>query len=250
MGSGAWLRAALAAVVLISAGTVAAGDFGRPDPASLARAAPRIGGLNQADAEREMRDRMTRFLHQPHTLQPYPARHRARDIDRTRRAYFSWLTTTAYASSRIRYETISDDVQADLGTLPDAFASICAVIELDRQRAIALERVHIVEPKMPDRVRLRQVHNQQIVAHFAASLRLRFEAYSYAIDHLLVETPHVEAVGVDRRLTALHGFVVDAEEGRFCGGLPGVASGDGEEHEIPSRLASHPPDPVVGDPPK
>jgi hypothetical protein len=51
---------------------------------------------------------------------------------------------------------------------------------------------------------------------------MRYGAYNYALDHLLVETPHDNAVAVNGLLSDLDVYVEAAQRGDFCNGtLPG-----------------------------
>ncbi len=65
-----------------------------------------------------------------------------------------------------------------------------------------------------------------VIGWFVRSVGYRYDSYSYALDHLLVETPHEEAVGVDASLSQLAIYVETAERGDFCGQIGGNGSGD------------------------
>jgi hypothetical protein len=148
--------------------------------------------------------------------------------------YYMWLTREPYASSRVRYNTITDDVGADVLTLPSTFASICAVIEVDRQRSLAASQLDDIEAEMTAQMQVRKAENDLFVARFQRALRYRYDSYSYALDHFLVETPHTEAVRVDGALSEYAIWLDRAEVGTFCvDGLDGW--GDGSQ-AIPGRI--------------
>ena len=212
------------------------GDFGRAEDDPLhdgaASALRTVRDLrepgsvfNLTDQEQEMRDRVWRYLVAPQAydwfgdtvaevvrigfkapkLKPTPK-------DR----YYLWLHGTGFASSRVRYSRLGDDVEADIGTMPGTFASICAVEGIDRQRGIAANGIANLEEKMKHGAMARQAENRAAIGWFTAAVRARYDAYSYALDHLLVETPHEEAVAVDGRLSDLLVYVEAAESGDFC----------------------------------
>ncbi len=219
------------------------GDFGRyeSDPlrdevAATVRAArvatEPVSAFNLSDQEVEMRDRIWRYLVAPEAydwfgdfvveLQRLGFTVKPKPLPKDR--YYLWLHGTAFASSRVRYSRISDDVEADIGTMPGVFAAICAVEELDRQRGIAANGIDGLEEKMKRDAAARQIENRAAIGWFAAAVKLRYDSYSYALDHLLVETPHEEAVGTDALLSQLAGYVDAARGGDYCSpdGVPVV----------------------------
>lgn len=236
------------------AGAHELGDFGRVKPGVLNdtiipetdRVMRRLGNqpvsnFNITDEEREMHDRVYRFLIARH------ARDWAFDYEQVIFVagvfssrpdkfdlYYRWLSNERYASSRVRYNTIADDIGADLLTLPATFKAICAVVEIDRQRAVAATELTDVEAPMLKQVRLRKAENDLYVGRFVAALGYRYGSYSYALDHFLVETPHGEAVNVDERLSRLAGWVDRAEAFDFCG--DGWDDGIGGRGAIPGRV--------------
>lgn len=229
----------LCAVVLLAApaGARQLGDFGRVKAGVLndevipgfEKIWKQLNGwpasdFNWTDQEDEMHDRVWRFLVAPQTrdwafeyaaeIKPSKAgAKRPRYEDR----YYGWLRGERYASSRVRYNTMADHVGADLGTLEPTFLAICAVIEVDRQRAVAAASVDDLERKVLEGQAERRAENDAHVDHFVRALSYRYAAYSYALDHLLVETPHEQAVEVDGRLSELAVWVDRAEARDFCG---------------------------------
>ncbi len=256
---GHWLRAALLATLLAgAAGCVArpVGDFGRAQPSVLHdtvmpyagkliatnRKEP-VSNLNQTDQEREMHDRTWRFLIAAHSrdwlfdgsvelqrtrIGP------ARDFRYTSERYYAWLRTTTYQSSTTRYNTVGRHILADLDTVPATFLSICAVLEVDRQRRIAVAELGTIEPDVADNVAARQIENQWHIDWFVRALNYRYDSYAYALDHLLAETPHEQSMGVDEQLRRMRPWVDRANQGDFCSSNSG--SGGGHGVTIPSRF--------------
>ena len=231
---------ALVAALSVTGCVRTAGDFNRRAPSALADGLlPQLGakraGLQHeavstllvADEEEAMVNRVWRYLTAPHAadwkfniavdlkasrLSPQLP---ATSFEVTR--YYNSLRKDAYASSRVRFTTIAADIDRDIAMLPEAFAAICVVQELDRKRAIALAASRL-GPVLPVEVADRRLENDNTIAWFVAALRYRYDSYSFALDTLLVETPHQEAREVDWRLGALQLFVVEAMAGHFCAG--------------------------------
>ena len=246
-----------AAIVLCGAAAACArpiGDFGRPQPGVLHdEVMPAVGSLraemagepvsafNWSDEEREMHDRVWRFLVAPHANDWFMDT--AVELQRTRLVaasdhkfapsrYYRWLHQSRYTSSTTRYRTIADHARTDADSAPATFRSICKVLEIDRQRRVAsAELRHLAH----DEVAARRAENEMHIAWFTRALRYRYDAYNFALDNLLVETPHQEAVEADARLGALAYYVESAERGEFC--IDGaVRGGAGRGQTIPSRV--------------
>lgn len=242
----------------LAAGCVArpVGDFGRAQPSVMHdtvmpyageliaenRKEP-VSNLNQTDQEREMHDRTWRFLVAAHSrdwlfdgsvelqrtrIGP------ARDFRYTTERYYTWLRSTTYQSSTTRYSTVGRHILADFDTVPATFQSICAVEAVDRQRRIALAEVGGGEPGIAADVAARRTENQWHIDWFVRALNYRYDSYAYALDHLLVETPHEQSIGVDENLRRLRPWVDRANRGEFC--VSDAGSGAGSGVTIPSRF--------------
>jgi hypothetical protein len=253
------LLGALPLIVLLTVSACArpAGDFGRAQRSvfhdealpTLGTAVSKGSAFNLADQEIEMRDRVWRYLVAPHAYDWFGDV--AVEFQRTRitpisnkplksRRYYDWLHSTRFASSRVRYSRIEEDTIADIGMMPSAFASVCAVIELDRQRGVASNQISGLEDEVSINAAKRHAENRTVIEWFARSVVYRYESYSYALDHLLVETPHEEAVSANGRLSDLAVWVEAAERGDFCGDF-----GSRRDHGKPairSRVLSTVPD--------
>ncbi|ODT68551.1 MAG: hypothetical protein ABS75_19985 [Pelagibacterium sp. SCN 63-23] len=253
--------ARLAGFVLLAglaAGCVArpVGDFGRAQPGvlhdnvmpfigsgiAMARKEP-VSSLNQTDQEREMHDRTWRFLVAAHSrdwmfdssVELQRTRiGRARDHRFTPERYYAWLRGTQYQSSTTRYATVGRHIMADLDTLPGTFRSICAVEEVDRQRRVALAELGGIEADVAGNVAARRSENLWHVDWFVRALNYRYDSYVYALNHLVVETPHQQSMAVDETLRRLRPWVDRANRGDFCAGA-GTGGRDGTV-TIPSRF--------------
>ena len=245
------LGAAAAVLALLVASPVASqqlGDFGRVKPGvindDILPALDYLGkfltnqphsSFNLTDEEDEMHDRVWRFLVAPHAKdwafeygwEIHEARTgnpQALSLDR----YYYWLSDARYASSRARYNAIGEHVAWDLGTLPKVFHVICVVIDIDRQRAVAAEGVANLELQMIKEQRGRAAENDAYVTRFVGALGYRYASYDYALNHLLVATPHHEALAVNDKLNQLAVWVDRADNSDFCGDdWPGGDSADG-----------------------
>ena len=80
----------------------------------------------------------------------------------------------------------------------------------------------------------RRAENDLYIARFVRALRYRYDSYSYALDHFLVETPHAEAVKVDGRLSDYATWLGRAEAGDFC--VDGDGSWRDETQALPGRV--------------
>ena len=246
----------LAAALLAGCAPRPTGDFGRARPSYTHDVAlPKVGkvladardepvsGFNLADQEREMHNRVWRFLVAPHAKDWFFDY--ATELQRTRIAgeldtrfgverYYTWLHNTAYQSSGVRFSTVGRHITTDLDTLPLTFAAICAVIELDRQRAVAASGLSSIGAETRADAAARHAENQMQISWFVRALDYRYQSYSYALDHLLVETPDQRSIAVDDALRKLGVFVGRAARGDFCG--EGGAAGHRSGREVlPSR---------------
>jgi hypothetical protein len=247
-----------AAAILVLCGVATAcarplGDFGRAQDSvlhnevmpTIGKARAGISGepvsaFNLTDQETEMHDRVWRFLVAPHAddwfMDTAVELQRTRivgAVDRNFRKdrYFQWLHRTQYNSSRIRFRTVGDDARTDAGTAPETFDAICAVIEIDRRRAVASNELGGLSA---DNVAARRAENDMFIGWFTRALRYRYDSYQHALDHLLVETPHEEAVEADEHAGRLAYYVERAESGDFCS--HDIFQLDGRNEAVPSRV--------------
>jgi hypothetical protein len=243
---------AIVGVLLLAGCARPVGDFGRADPDALHDVdMPAVGTLlhprsdfNLTDQEREMRDRVWRYLVSPHANDWFgdtavelqrtgiaPRKDKPLPVDR----YYRWLHGTVFASSPVRFDRISSDITSDIDTLPSTFTAICAVIEIDRRRGVASNGIAGLEDKVLENAAARQQENRTIIAWFTEALTNRYDSYSYALDHLLIETPHEQAVRTNGLLNDLDVYVEAAGRNEFCNG-PSRPSGHSDTIVIPSRI--------------
>ena len=229
---------AIALALVLSGCARPTGDFGRAEINPLHDVAMPIAGVarataagepvssfNLTDEEQEMRDRVWRYLVSPRASSWF--RDTVVELQRTRivpttdkgmrpQRYYEWLSGEHYASAQVRYSRIADDVTTDLAMMPSAFAAICNVVGIDRQRGIASDRIDGLEESMKLEAKDRLEENHMFIGWFVVGVRYRYHSYSYGLDHLLVETPHKEAVAVNGLLSDLDVYVEAAERGDFC----------------------------------
>ena len=222
------------------------GDLGRRDTGFISRtldpALERLivlqsrgiaNRLDHTDDEKEMSNRLWRFLTLPHTREwIYPAKaavHRVaylmeRPYLPPEDRYYKNMKARQFKSSRAPYRALQADVNADLATLPPLFQVICRTRELDRRRGIALHSFSELEGEVREEVEARLRENQLIVDHFVLMTNYRYQSYSYALKRLLVESPHEEARQVDAALSDLASLNLIAERGEFCTRSSGMES--------------------------
>lgn len=238
------------------------GDFGRAKPSIVHdEALPTIGKLralifkeplarfNWTDQEEEMHDRAWRFLIAPHArswfLNVLVEWQRTRvlpriDTSQTYDRYYRILQFERYRSSRARYNKVISDLDADIGTIPGVMKAICAVEEIDRQRSLAARSLDGVGLEKQGDVRARYAENQSYIDWFVTSVQYRYAAYSYALESLLVETPHEEARVLDARLSEYAIWMGRAKARSFCAGPLGVYGDHSKPAAPASRMQSKP----------
>ncbi|HUV32867.1 MAG TPA: hypothetical protein VMW31_04780 [Devosiaceae bacterium] len=214
------------------------------------------------DEERQMQDRVWRFVVAPHA--------RAWMFDRSLRpqrqavpmlmqenfdpaAYFVYLKAQDYRSSTVRYAIVAGDIEADLATLPETFDAICAVEEMSGRRRIALAEISPDDAAVAAALRAREADNDAFFAWFARALAARERAYALALDSMLIETPHQGSRAVNDGLNRLAPWTARAARGDFCPppvqpqadatlgfGMPAGGEGGGFGGAAPRRLYSAP----------
>lgn len=177
------------------------------------------------DEERQMQDRVWRFVVAPHA--------RAWMFDRSVRPqrqkvallmdetfapedYFAWLKAQNYRSSSVRFATVADHIEADIATAPATVEAICAVDTLTERRRIAIVEIDPADPAIAVALADREARNQDFIDWFVRALTTREAAYKLALDRLLIETPDVAAREVNDALNRLAPFTERARRGEFC----------------------------------
>lgn len=177
------------------------------------------------DEEREMQDRVWRFVVAPHA--------RAWMFDRSVRPqrqkvallmdesfapadYTAWLKAQRYRSSAVRFATVADHVEADIATAPATFEAICAVETLTDRRRIAIAEIDPTDPAIAAALANREAQNRDFVDWFVRALTAREAAYALALDRLLIETPDAAARQVNDALNRLAPYTERAKRREFC----------------------------------
>jgi hypothetical protein len=194
-----------------------------------------------------MRDRIWRFLAAPqvkdwawaYSAEIRPAKAGGGTTKQIGK-YYRWLSEQRYASSHARYNLISEHAEWDVGTLPGVFKSICTVIEIDRQRGVAVAEIDGLDKRLLAKVDKRDRDNGKFIGRFILALNFRYNSYEYALDHLLVETPAREAVEVDAVLRGLAPWVYSANAHDFC--IDEAEVEGGSDKALPSRVLLDAPD--------
>lgn len=238
------------------------GDFGRAKPGIVHDTVlPTAGKLralmfeepvsffNETDDEGEMHDRVWRFLVAPHSWDWFynvlvewqrtrivPQIDTSQSYDR----YYAILRLERYRSSHTRYTRVTRDVQADIATMPGVFDVICRVEEIDRRRETAATSLANVRVEQQNGAYNRRQENQAYIDWFIRSAKYRYASYSFALESLLVETPHEEARVLDEQLSELAVWVERAERRNFCGDHQGRYGGGGTGQSVPSRMNAKP----------
>ena len=207
-----------------------------------------VSNLNLTDEEEDMQNRVWRFLVSAHSrdwfydiviewqrvrlLTPQDSKF---SFDR----YYSFLRSEKYSSSKVRYYKVSNDIVADLDTVPSVFSAICAVMEIDRRRAVAVNSLRSASQVEKISVANRKIENTKYVDWFVRAIRYRYESYSLALERLLIETPHEGARDIDRRLSDFAIVVERAERRDFCGSIL-FNTQKNKLNNLPSRFELNP----------
>lgn len=211
-------------LALAAAGCAPSGDFGRPQPsvvndtllptagAALAtiRGEP-VSLYRTTDREREMRD-----LGWAIVMPPHEAQHCDRflvELRRTRilpasavrlhkESYVRTLLWTDFRSSTARYARLLEDIEADTQRIEPFFQAAARVDADDRARRLALDVAREVKPVEQRFALARIEENGLMIAWVRDSFADRLDAYRYALDRLMLETPDRASVRIEEALNA------------------------------------------------
>jgi hypothetical protein len=250
------------------AGCVQTGDLGRPRrslwndgilPAAGAAAAQLrnepVSRYVLTDDENELRDRAWRFLMPAHerswfertvadlvrtrVLPPH-----LRPADRT--AYHRALMSDIFRSPTSRYRRLGEDVHADLMLVAPFATRASRVLAADRVRLRSLSYVRSLDEEQIHHALARVAENRCLIAWVREESLGRVVSYRYALEHLLIEAPHGEAVAAERLLAhlesqrlILHELVGPPPAGMLCEGVEttglAVETGSPVSVEAPAR---------------
>lgn len=164
------------------------------------------------DDEELMRERAWRFLTPAHERAYFqgvlaelvatrilPARWGGED----RAGYHDALVSGAALSPASRYRRLAEDAAADARLL-DPFARVASrVLAADRVRLAALAHARRTDPSDVENAEARVVENRCLVAWVREGVARRADSYAEALEHLVIETPQVQAVPAERTLGGL-----------------------------------------------
>lgn len=226
------------------AGCVEKGDFGRVKSsawndvvgqtralAAAARGEP-VSSNPFTDDETELRNRAWRFL-VPGRDRPWldtmlaelvATRIIAPDlVEPDRHAYHRGLLADQGRSPVSLYRRLSEDAGADLRLVEPFGATAARVLAADRIRLQALARAGEVSAGDIVDAHARVAENRCLIAWVTAASSFRVAAYTYALDHLVIEAPQRDAgptehviAALARERTLLRGLGVPPLAGAAC----------------------------------
>lgn len=217
--------ASLSLALLGLAACAQTGDFGRPAPnvvndtlAPLAgREIARVRGEPVSSYRQTDDEGLMRNLAWGVVMPPLDEQWRARTLVELRRtrilpanraridkaSYVETLLSIDFRSSRARYARLKEDIDADILRIEPFFQVAARVVEDDRVRARAAERVPELRPDERDNVDARIDENRVLIAWVRQSFEERIVTYRYALDRLVLETPDRAAIDVEASLNVL-----------------------------------------------
>lgn len=219
-------RRRIAAIGLAAAlaGCAPGGDFGRPGPsvvndtilptagAALAtvRGEP-VSLYRMTDREREMRDlgwAIVMPAHEAQTCDRFLVELRrtrvlpAAAVRIRKDSYVRTLLSIDFRSSTARYARLLEDIEADTQRIEPFFQAAARVDADDVARRRALDAIADVKPVEQRFALARIEENALMIAWARESFEDRLEAYRYALDRLVLETPDRAAARVEQALEA------------------------------------------------
>jgi hypothetical protein len=117
-----------------------------------------------------------------------------------RAAYWNHLVALRYRSPSARYAQLADDIRNDATRLPQFFEAAARVLDIDAKRRKSLAIVSRLAPAERDNALRRNRENAAIVALVRGRLAERVAGYRFALERLVIQTPSMQAAGVERDL--------------------------------------------------
>ncbi len=168
-----------------------------------------VSAFPLTDDEELLRDRAWRFLTPAHeraffqralselvATRVLPARRGGE----AREGYHDALVSDGAVSPASRYRRLAEDAAADARLL-DPFARVASrVVAADRVRLASLAHARHVDPSDIENAEARVVENRCLVAWVREGVARRADSYAEALEHLVIETPQVQAVPAERTL--------------------------------------------------
>ena len=178
-----------------------------------------VSAFPYTDDEELLRDRAWRFLTPAHERAYFQSAMSelvatrvlpARWGGEARESYHDALVSDGAISPASRYRRLGEDAAVDARLL-DPFARVASrVLAADRVRLGALAHARHVLPDDIENAEARVVENRCLIAWVREGVTRRAESYAEALEHLVIETPQVQAVPAERTLggfTAARGIL-------------------------------------------
>jgi hypothetical protein len=102
-----------------------------------------------------------------------------------------------------RYARLMDDVRNDITQVPQFFETGTRVLDIDQKRKKGLAYIKDVSPIEHKNAELRIRENAAIVAMVRDTLMQRTACYRYALGRLVITSPYVQAVDIERTIDRL-----------------------------------------------
>jgi hypothetical protein len=118
-------------------------------------------------------------------------------------AYYRHLLAEYDRSTSVRYNKLMDDIRNDIVRIEPFFTVARRVVDIDRRREASMHYIASLSPAERANAEARIGENSLTIAWVQHSLAARCAAYRFALEHLIVAEPELEAADVDRTLTLL-----------------------------------------------
>jgi len=126
-----------------------------------------------------------------------------------RAAYTRRLLDSGVRSPTARYARLTNEMRDD-NTRLTSFASVARrVLDMDGKRRRSLAYVSATSRSERDSARGRITENALVIAWAHRSLRERADAYQYALERIVIDTPSRMAVDAEQALTLLRQHTAD-----------------------------------------
>ena len=119
------------------------------------------------------------------------------------RKYFDRLMEECHRSPSAVYARLIDDIRNDTTRLPQFFETAGRVIDIDQQRQKSLAYISVLGKAERANALRRIRENIHVVNIVRTSLSNRVVSYRFALEHLVIMTPQVQAVEAERLLNQL-----------------------------------------------
>jgi hypothetical protein len=167
------------------------------------------------DDERQLRDLAYPLIEAPYDRQQWYSAfgeyneviHDPR-VGFNRSEYANRLLKSYYRSPSAQYSRLNEDIRNDITRLPQFFETAARVLDTDEKRRISLGYIADVSPKERDNALRRIRENASLVSLVQLKLSQRVSAYRFALERLVITTPSVQSVDVERSANQLQSQIV------------------------------------------